>query len=74
MNEDTMRMKPIWFFVGWVLMVIGTIVLAAGLYHLFHPVPLDIELRGLHISIWWGAILILGGFVLRFYNRKPVDP
>ncbi len=73
MSEETLQMKPIWFFVGWVLMVIGTIVLAAGIYHLFNPLPFHIELRGLHIDLWWGAILVAGGWVLRFFNRKPLD-
>ncbi len=73
MSEETLQMKPIWFFVGWVLMVIGTLVLAAGIYRLFNPMNMHIELSGLHIDIWWGAVLIIGGWVLRFFNRKPMD-
>lgn len=73
MTEETLQMKPIWFFVGWVLMVIGTIVLTAGIYRLFNPISFHVELPGLHIDIWWGAILIIGGWVLRFFNKKPIE-
>jgi uncharacterized membrane protein HdeD (DUF308 family) len=70
MNEETEQMKPIWYHVGWVLMIIGVLVMAAGIYYLFFPVHLDIALHGMHISIWWGAVLILGGFILTYFNRK----
>lgn len=73
MNDETMQMKPIWYFVGWVLIIIGLLVLSAGIYHLFVPIKYHIELHGLHISIWWGTVLILGGVVLSFFNRKPMN-
>ncbi len=72
MTDDAVQMKPIWYFVGWVLMIIGGLVVAAGVYYYFFPVHLDIELRGMHISIWWGAILIVGGLLLTYFNRKPL--
>ncbi len=71
MIDDAVQMKPMWYFVGWVMMIIGGLVLAAGVYYFFFPIHLDIALRGMHISIWWGAILIAGGFLLTFFNRKP---
>lgn len=73
MSDDITQMKPIWFFVGWVLMVIGVIVLAAGIYHLFVPVQYAIELHHLHIGIWWGIVLLAGGAVLALFNRKPME-
>ncbi len=72
MIDGATQMKPIWYFVGWVLIVIGMLVLAAGLYYLIFPIDLDIALRGLHMNIWWGAVLVLGGALLTFFNRKPV--
>ena len=70
MSDEIIQMKPIWYFVGWVLTIIGILVLAAGIYYLIVPVHLDIELRGMNISIWWGLILIIGGSMLVFFNRK----
>jgi hypothetical protein len=64
-------MKPIWYYVGWVLILIGSLVLASGIYYLFVPMDFDVELRGMNISVWWGLILILGGTTLMLFNRKP---
>ncbi len=73
MSEDVLQMKPIWYFVGLILIIIGVIVLLAGLYYLFEPINFHIELSGLHTSIWWGVVLIIGGCLLSFLNRKPRD-
>ena len=73
MSENENTMKPIWFFVGLILMVMGVIVLAAGIYYLFVPDYHKIELPGLHINIWWGIILIISGVVLTYLNRKPIE-
>ncbi len=71
MNHDAHQMKPIWYFVGWMLIIIGCLVLTAGVYYLFVPIELNIKLREMNISIWWGIILILGGMLLTIFNRKP---
>jgi drug/metabolite transporter (DMT)-like permease len=67
-------MKPIWYFVGLILMSMGAVVLLSGLYRLFisaggHATVLQ-ELRP---DIWWGAIMILAGGIFFFLNRKPVS-
>ncbi len=71
MNHDAHQMKPIWYFVGWMSIIIGCLVLTAGVYYLFVPIELNIKLREMNISIWWGIILILGGMLLTIFNRKP---
>ena len=73
MNEEVTRMKPIWYFVGWVLIIIGVLVFAAGIYYFYVPIKFNVELRGMHIGIWWGLVLILGGALLTYFNRKPVN-
>ena len=73
MIDSATQMKPIWYFVGWVLIAIGVLVFAACVYYMLFPIDLDIALRGMHMSIWWGAILILGGVLLTVFNRKPVN-
>ncbi len=66
-------MKPIWYFVGLVMLIIGGLVLAAGIYYLLFPEKFDIALHGLHMSIWWGLVLMLGGGLLTYFNRKPMQ-
>ncbi len=70
MSTEAIPMRPIWYFVGWVLIIVGMIVMAAGIYYLFVPIHLDIELRGMHMSIWWGLVLLIGGLMLTLFNRK----
>ncbi len=70
MEEKEEQMKPIWYFVGLILLIIGLIVLVAGIYYLFVPAHHTVELSGLHIDIWWGMVLIIGGGVLIYFNNK----
>lgn len=62
----------IWFFIGVALVVNGALILAAGIYGLFHPPEHRVVLSGLHAGIWWGGILLgLGIFYFfRFYPRR----
>jgi hypothetical protein len=52
---------PVWFFVGVLLLIYGSIVLVTGLAEWSHP-P-DTVLAGLHAPVWWGAVLIVLGRV-----------
>ncbi len=70
MNEN--QMKPIWYFVGWILLIIGFIVLTAGIYFLFVPEHHHVELPNLHINIWWGILLTFCGGLLILLNKKPM--
>jgi len=63
-------MRPIWFFVGLLLLVIGAIVTLNGLYLLFQPSPGKTVLAELHPSIWWGGIMLAGGLTFYLANRK----
>lgn len=62
----------IWFFIGVALLVNGALILAAGIYDLFHPPAHRVVLSELHAGIWWGGILLgLGIFYFfRFYPRR----
>lgn len=73
MEKNLDQMKPIWYFVGVILLLIGSVVLIAGIYYLFVPSHHHIELEGLHIDLWWGSVLIITGAVMIFLNRKPVS-
>lgn len=58
---------PIWFFVGCLLLIYGTMILIAGVYQLFSPPEMPIVMAKLHAGIWWGAILIVLGAVYFFH-------
>jgi divalent metal cation (Fe/Co/Zn/Cd) transporter len=66
------KMKPIWFFVGMILLVIGGIIFLNGIYLLFHPPVIKTVLADMHPDIWWGAIMILFGGVLFLKTRNQL--
>lgn len=72
--SEMKRMRNIWFFVGWVLLLIGFIEMAAGVYDLFFPSDANISLAYLHTDIWWGLLTVVSGVVFLLTNwNKYVD-
>lgn len=65
-------MKPIWFFIGLLLTVLGLIIMAAGIYYLFHPEHNQTVLREYHPSIWWGGLMMVSGIVFIIVNKNKV--
>jgi uncharacterized membrane protein len=63
-------MKPIWYFVGLILSVIGFIILLTGIYLVISPSPSKPVLGELHPDIWWGAIMVVVGVVFILKNRN----
>jgi hypothetical protein len=53
----------IWFFIGISLLVNGLLILASGIYELFHPPQAPVVLFDLHASVWWGALLTTLGII-----------
>ena len=70
MDRNVKKMKPIWFFVGWVLVVIGGLILATGLYDLWAQAESKTVLSYLHPDIWWGAIMVVAGLAFVLKNRN----
>ncbi|NUO83603.1 hypothetical protein HUU05_26305 [candidate division KSB1 bacterium] len=64
-------MKPIWYFVGLMLLGMGSIILFTGLYLFFFEAKTHTVFAELHPNIWWGAVMVIAGGVFFFYNRKP---
>jgi divalent metal cation (Fe/Co/Zn/Cd) transporter len=64
------RIIPVWFFVGVILLIYGVLILATGIYELYHP-PSTV-LAQLHPALWWGALLTIIGavYVYLFLPRK----
>ena len=62
----------IWFFVGVSLLVNGALIMGAGLWELAYPPPNPVVLFRLHANLWWGAVLLLLGFMysLKFSPKR----
>ncbi len=63
-------MKPIWYFVGLILFVMGMLLIIAGLISLSSPPEFKPILYDLYPNIWWGAIMMIVGLVYIIRNRK----
>lgn len=62
------KMKPIWYFVGLILLVMGTIILLTGIYEAINPPAISKVLSETHPDIWWGAVMVIFGGLLFFRN------
>lgn len=65
-------MKPIWYFVGLILFIMGIIIMFSGIYYFDSDSVHKSVLSELHPNIWWGAIMVIIGIVYILRNRKVV--
>lgn len=65
-------MRPIWYFVGWVLLIIGGLLILAGIYGLFFPIPSASVLGELHPNLWWGALISIVGLIFIIRNKDII--
>ena len=64
------KMKPIWFFVGLILLVMGGIIFLNGIYMWINP-PIEKKiLAETHPDVWWGAVMVVFGAIMYFKTRK----
>ena len=61
---------PVWFFVGFLLLVYGILILASGIAEWAHP-P-NTVLAEKHAPVWWGLLLLVLGsaYCIKFYPRR----
>ena len=64
------QMKPIWYFVGLMLLVMGVLVLLSGIYEAVNPPEVHTVLGETYPGIWWGAVMVLFGGGLFWKTRK----
>ncbi len=65
-------MKPIWFFVGLLLAIIGAIVTASAIHSLIRPPAQPKIFSHLHPDLWWGLIMLAFGLFFAICNRRSV--
>ena len=68
--EQEKKMKPIWYFVGLMLVVMGGIITASGIYRFIAPAESQTVLAELHPDLWWGAVMVVAGAIFLIVNRK----
>jgi len=67
------KMKPIWYFVGLILLVIGGLIFLSGLYQLINPPTITTVLAETHPNIWWGTLMIIFGGAMYLKTRKQTN-
>jgi hypothetical protein len=70
MIDSVKKMKPIWYFVGLILLVMGVVILATGVYDLVRHVESNKVLARLHPAVWWGGLMTLFGLLFVLLNRR----
>ena len=63
-------MKPIWYFVGLLLAILGSIIMLNGFYLLLSPAEQKTVLYNLHPNIWWGGLITIVGILFVILNMK----
>ena len=67
------KMKPIWYFVGLILSVMGGLIFLSGLYQLINPPAATTVLAETHPNLWWGALMVAFGGVMYLKTRKQTN-
>ena len=70
MSEETKGMKPIWYFVGLILILIGAVITITGFYNLYYPDQSGTVMIHLHPDIWWGAFMLVCGIIFMWTTRN----
>lgn len=70
MSEKAKGMKPIWFFVGLILSLIGAVILITGIFNLYYPDQSGSVMIYLHPDIWWGALMLVCGVIFIWTTRN----
>ncbi|MEJ2010179.1 MAG: hypothetical protein P8Z30_18830 [Acidobacteriota bacterium] len=68
--SDKRKMIPVWFFVGFLLLIYGILIFVSGIAEWSHP-P-DTVLASLHAPVWWGGLMMVvgGSFIALFRPKK----
>jgi hypothetical protein len=64
------KMKPIWYFVGLILIVTGALIFFSGIYQIIEPPAVKTVLAEIHPNVWWGGFMIVFGGGMYLSARK----
>lgn len=70
MEHEQPKMRPIWYFVGLMLVAMGGVVTISGISRFFVPAETRTVLADLHPDFWWGLVMVIGGVLFLLTNRK----
>ena len=70
MDQEEKKMRPIWYFVGLMLGAMGIVVFVSGILNYSQDGMTRTVLSEIHPNLWWGAIMIIAGFIFYWTNRK----
>lgn len=63
-------MKPIWYFVGLLLLIMGALIALSGIVGLINPPEHQTMYAHLHPDLWWGVLMVVVGALFLVFNRK----
>lgn len=63
-------MKPIWYFVGLILVSMGLILVVSGISLLSSGETHKTVLGHTYPDLWWGSFMTLSGLIFILANRK----
>jgi FtsH-binding integral membrane protein len=62
-------MKSIWYFVGLTLLIMGGLIVVAGIIDYVSPPARLTLMASAHPALWWGLVMIVFGGI--FILREP---
>lgn len=65
-------MRPIWYFVGLILLIMVGIIFLNGIYQSINPKSIKTVLKETQPSLWWGGIMILSDGTLYLKTKKTI--
>ncbi len=63
MENEEKGMKPIWYFVGLILSLMGFVITLSGIYYFFYPNQSHTVLQEYHPDFWWGLVMLISGLI-----------
>jgi hypothetical protein len=63
-------MKSIWYFVGLLMTIMGSIITISAVYSLFNPPAQTKMFAHLHPDLWWGLVMLVFGLFFALFNRR----
>ncbi len=68
-QADVKGMRPIWYFVGLVLLIMGAVLVVTGIYYAINPIPSASAVAHLHPNIWWGGVMVIAGGLFLYVSK-----